>query len=70
MHLLDKKIKFLIALQAFGLVNHSIHSADLSKNLLQLSLMEMYGEMGDIIALQYGGSVGGEISTNEETVNF
>jgi hypothetical protein len=46
----------LFALQALGLVNHSIHSADLSKNPLLLSLMEMYGEMGDKIALQYGGS--------------
>lgn len=46
----------LISLQALGISSPNLLSLDLSKDPLLLSLMEMYGEMGDKIALQYGGS--------------
>lgn len=46
----------LVSLQALGISSPHLLSLDLSKDPLLLSLMEMYGEMGDKIALQYGGS--------------
>jgi hypothetical protein len=46
----------LISLQVLGISNPNLTALDLSKDPLLLSLMEMYGEMGDKIALQYGGS--------------
>lgn len=58
-------MKFLtVSLQALGICNRHHHhhqqsqqqgAADSSSRLMS-SLMEMYGEMGDRIALQYGGS--------------
>ena len=48
-------MKFLtVSLQALGICNKQ-QGVDSSSRLLS-SLMEMYGEMGDRIALQYGGS--------------
>ena len=48
-------MKFLnVSLQALGICNEE-QGLESSSHLLQ-ALMEMYGEMGDHIALQYGGS--------------
>lgn len=48
-------MKFLtVSLQALG-INSAAQSLEPTSQLL-VSLMEMYGEMGDRIALQYGGS--------------
>lgn len=48
-------MKFLnVALQALGICNGNQGLEPTSQMLV--SLMEMYGEMGDKIALQYGGS--------------
>lgn len=55
-------MKFLtVSLQALGICNrhqqhHQSQGAADSSSRLMSSLMEMYGEMGDRIALQYGGS--------------
>lgn len=48
-------MKFLnVSLQALGICNEE--QCLESSSLLLQALMEMYGEMGDHIALQYGGS--------------
>jgi hypothetical protein len=48
-------MKFLtVSLQALGIC--SAHQTLEPTSQLLVSLMEMYGEMGDKIALQYGGS--------------
>lgn len=45
-----------VALYSLGLRGHYSQSLEIHKDPLLLTLMEMYGEMADKIALQYGGS--------------